>query len=210
MRRKGLKIVLLIAIFISLGGVTYKVVENFLLMKAREIQKNPIKMLDYVPEAALQVKDFRRTKVEGGQKVWEVSGEEARYLKAEKEAILKKPRFVFYDKKGRAIEATANEGHLFLTDQEMEKMQLLGAIEINYQGFVAQMEEIVYLKSTNQVVTPGKVTLKGEGLELEGVGLEVSLEDQKIRILEKVKTKLYPEQLEKARKRDKSDGKKRL
>lgn len=208
MRRKSLKTVLLIAIFASLGAVTYKVVEHFWLMKAREIRRNPLKILDYVPEATLQIKDFRRSKIEQGRKVWEVAGEEARYLKANKEAILKKPRFVFYDKNGGSIEATANEGHLFLTDQEMEKMQLLGAIEIKYQGFIAQMDEVVYLKNTNRVLTPGKVTLKGEGLELEGIGMELSLEDQRVHILENVKTMLYPDQWK--NKKGKSNGKKRL
>ena len=70
MRRKGIRLILLIAIFASLGGVAYKVAENFWLMKAREIKKNPSKLLDYVPEAALQIKDFRRAKIEGGRKVW--------------------------------------------------------------------------------------------------------------------------------------------
>lgn len=207
-RRKGLKIALLIGIFGSIGGVTYKVVEHFSLMKARQIRNNPLRILDYVPEATLKIKDFRQAGVERGRKVWEVAGEEANYLKAEKEAFLKKPRFVYYHENGGSVEAKANEGHLFLTDQEMEKLQLLGAIEIKYQGFVAQMDEIVYLKSTNQALTPGKVILKGEGLELEGVGMELSLEDQKFRILENVKTKLYPDRW--GKKDGKPNGKKRL
>lgn len=206
MRRKRIRAILLIMIFVSLGGVAYKVAEHIWLMKAREIKKNPLKLLDYVPDAALQVKDFRRTKVEGGRKVWEVAGEEARYLKAEKEAVIKKPRIVFYNKNGETIEATGNEAHLFFTDQEMEKMQLRGGIQVNYQGFVLHMDEIHYLKSTNQVVAPGKVTLKGDGLELEGVGMEIALQDEKIRLLQKVKTRLQPEQL--GNKRVRSNGKK--
>lgn len=209
MRRKSIRIVLLIAIFASLGGLAYKVAENIWLMKGREIQKNPLKLLDYVPEAALQIKEFRRAKVEGGRKVWELFGEEARYLKDEKEAVIKKPRIVFYDKKGGTIKATGNEGRLFFTDKgthpEMEKMQLKGGIQVNYRGFVLHTDELLYLKSKNQVVSPGKVTLEGDGLELEGTGMEIALDDERIRLLKKVRTKLQPERLRNMKVR--ADGK---
>ncbi len=197
MRRKGLRAVLLIGIFASLGAIAYKVADSVWLAKAREVKKNPRKLLDYLPEAALHIKDFHRNKVEGGQKVWEVAGEEAHYLKAEKEAVIKKPRLVFYDKNGGAIEATGDEGHIFFTDQEMERMQLQGGIQVSYQGFVLNTDEIIYLKSKDQVVLPGKVTLKGNGLEVEGVGMEIALQDEKIRLLQRVKTKFQPEQLRK-------------
>ena len=55
------------AIFISLGGVTYKVAESIWIMKVQEIKKNPLKALDYLPESALHMKDFRRAKIEDGR-----------------------------------------------------------------------------------------------------------------------------------------------
>lgn len=209
MRHKGIGIILLIAIFASLGGVAYKVAEHFWLMKAREIKKNPSKLLDYVPEAALQIKDFRRSKIEGGQKVWELSGEEARYLKADKEVTIKKPRMTFYQKDNNAIEAIGNDGHLWLSGQkgEMEKAQFQGGVQVNYRGFVLKTEEILYLKSKNQVLLPGKVTVKGDSLELEGIGMEINLDDEKMRMLNKVRTKLEPERMES--KRARADGQKK-
>lgn len=202
MKRKRIRLVLLLAIVASLGGVAYKVAENMWLMKAAEIKKDPMALLDYIPEAALEVKQFHRTKVDNnGRKVWEVSGDEARYLKAEREAVIKKPRIVFYDKNGGAVQATGNEARLFFTDQEMEKAALRGAIEVSYQGFVFHADEILYLSGKNRVVSRGRVSLKGDGVELEGVGMEMDLEDEKIRLLQKVKTRLQPEKLEKVRSR---------
>ena len=206
MTRKGIRVVLLIAIFASLGGVAYKAAENIWLVKVAEIKKNPLKLLDYVPEAALEVKDFRRTKVHGGRKVWEVAGEEARYLKAEKEAVIQKPRIIFYQKDGAAVEVTGNDAHLFFNDQEMEKAELQGGIEVNYQGFVFHTDEILYLKSRNHVLSPGKVSLKGEGVELEGVGMEIDLEQEKIRLLNKGRTKLEPERLKRVKSHGKKEG----
>ena len=67
MRRRN-RLILLVVIFLSLGGVAYKVGESLWIMKAEEIRKDPLKALEYLPESALQMKDFHRAKLENGQK----------------------------------------------------------------------------------------------------------------------------------------------
>lgn len=212
MRRKTFGAVLLIAIFASLGWVAYKVTENFWLMKAREIRKNPAKVLDYLPEAALQIKDFRRAKIEGGKKVWELFGDEARYLKTEKQLLIKKPRMILYQKDSSTIEATGNDGLLWLAgeDGEMERAHLSGEVRVQYGGFVLNTDEILYLKGKNQVVLPGKVAVKGDGIQLEGVGMEIALDDEKMRLLKKVKTRIEPQRLESRRARAGGEKKNKL
>ena len=204
MRKRSLRIPLLAVVFISLGVVVYKVVQNLSLQKIAEIEQNPIKILDYVPESALRLKEFRRIKIEGGRKVWELTGKEAVYLKAEKEAIIKKPRLVFFHENGETMELSGNEGHLFLNDGGMERIELQGTVEVIFQGYSLQTDELHYLQGDDRVVSPGKVTVKGQGLELEGVGMELSLQDEKIRLLDRVRTKIRPDQLE--NKRIKSAG----
>jgi LPS export ABC transporter protein LptC len=197
MRHKGVRIFLLLGIFASLGVVGYKAAQNIWLSKIERIRKDPIGFLEHLPEPTLQLKSFHHTKIEEGRKVWEVIGDEARYLKDEQEAFVKKPRLVFYHKDGQTTEATGNEGHLFFKGKEIDKMQLQGDIEVNHQGFVLRTDELVYFKSANQIVSAGKITLKGNGIELEGVGAEFALQEQRFRLLQKVKTKLQPGKLEK-------------
>lgn len=204
--RKRNRAILLLVILLLLGGVGYKVGESIWLNKAREIKKNPIKALDYLPEAALQLKDFHRSKIENGRKVWELYGDEARYLKEQKEAVITKPQFYFYDKNGETIEATGNQGRLFFTDQELEKAQFEGAIEVKFRGFVLKSEQAIYFPEKEQILLPGRINLKGDGLELDGVRMEIALQDQKMRLLQNVRTKLQPERL--GKKKDKSDGSK--
>ena len=98
--RKTRRSILLVAIFLSLGGVGYKVYGDRSRRAKGKSKKNPLKALDYLPESALQMKDFHRAKIENGRKVWELFGEEANYYKDQKEAVIKKPRFYYYDKKG--------------------------------------------------------------------------------------------------------------
>lgn len=194
--RKFRRSMLLVAIFLSLGGVAYKVTE--IVQRAqKEIKKNPAKVLDYLPESLLRLKDFHRAKIEDGRKVWELFGEEASYFKEQKEAVIKKPKFYYYDKKGEVAETTGNEAHIYLNEKEMEKMELRGAIQVTFQGYVLKSEEANYLPAKDQIILPNHTTVVGEGINLEGSRMEVDLEDKKIRLLRQVKTKLEPDKLAK-------------
>ena len=199
MRKHATRILLLAAVFVSLGVVIYKVAENLALQKIGEIEQNPMKILDLVPESALRIKEFRRSKVEGGRKVWELTGKEAVYLKAEREAVIKKPWLVFYRETGETMEVNGDEGHLFFNDRGMEKMRLQGSVEVNYQGFILRTDEILYFQDDDRVMSPGKVTVSGKGLKLEGEGMEISIRDEKIRFFNRVKTRIQPDQFEKKR-----------
>ena len=195
------RLVLLVAIFAALGAVGYKVTSTIWANKLRDIRENPIQLLDQLPESALRIKDFRRAKVENGRTVWELLGEEANYNKDQRQAVVQKPRFIYYDKKGEIAEASAEIAHVYLNDKELEKMQLDGGIELSYQGYLLKSQEAIYLPAKEQIVMPQRTTLTGEGLELQGSSMEVDLADSKVRLLRDVKTKLEPEKLAKQKDR---------
>ncbi len=191
------KLIILTVISISLGTVIYKVAETLWLQKIMEFQEDPIKILDLVPQAALQLKDFRRSKVEEGRKVWEITGDEAVYLKADREAVITSPRLVFYNQNEENVEVRGDVGHIYFNEREMDRLELRGEVEIYYQGFILKTNEIVYYQNKNQVISKGKVAMKGKGLDLEGVGAEISLNNSKLRLRDKVKTKIRPDVLAK-------------
>ena len=194
--RRARRSIFLLAIVISLGGVTYKVAEIVRRVQ-KEIKTNPLKALDYLPEAALQIKDFHRSKIENGRKVWELFGEEANYYKEQKEAVVKKPRFYYYDKKGEVAETKGNEALVYLNEKELERMELRGDIEVTFQGYVLKSEEANYVPAKDQIVLPSRTTVVGEGISLEGARMEVELEEKKIRMIQSVRTKIEPEKLAK-------------
>jgi LPS export ABC transporter protein LptC len=194
--RKTRRAILLLAIFISLGGVGYKVSEIVRRVQ-KEIKADPFKALDYLPESALQIKDFHRSKIENGRKVWELFGEEANYYKEQKEAVIKKPRFYYYDKKGEVAETKGDEAVVYLNEKELDKMELRGGVEVTFQGYVLKSEEANYTPAKDQIVLPTRTTVVGEGISLEGARMEVELEGKKIRMIQAVKTKIEPEKLQK-------------
>jgi LPS export ABC transporter protein LptC len=192
-------------IFLSLAGLGYKVAESIWAMKVNEIRRNPLKALDYLPDSALQIKDFRRAKVEDGRKIWELVGDEARYFKDQREAVIKNPKFFYYDSNGETAETTGAMAHLFFNERELEKMQLEGGIRVSYQGYVLRSEQAIYLPADQRIVFPNRALVAGNGLELEGSRMEVELESKKLRMLQNVKSRMEPEKL--AKRNRKSDTK---
>jgi LPS export ABC transporter protein LptC len=201
--RKTRRVILLVAILLSLAGVGYKVAETVIANKLRDIRRNPLEALNYLPESALHMKDFHRSKIEDGRKVWEIFGDEANYYKEQKEAVVQKPRFYFYDKKGQIAEATGDVARIYLNDKELDKMELQGRIQVSYQGYVLKSEEAIYMPAKDQIVLPSKAVMVSDGLELEGSSMEVELQGKKVRLLRNVKTKLEPEKLAKKEKTSK-------
>jgi LPS export ABC transporter protein LptC len=162
-----------------------------------QITANPLTALDYLPESTLRIKDFHRSKIEDGRKVWELFGEEARYYKEQKEAVIRKPKFFYYDKEGEVAESQGDEARIYLNDKELERMELRGDIEVSFQGYVLKSEEANYLPAKDQIVLPSHTTVVGEGIAVEGSRMEIELEAKKIRLIQAVKTKIEPEKLSK-------------
>jgi LPS export ABC transporter protein LptC len=200
--RKARRSILLAAIFISLAAITYKVTD-ILRRVHKEVKAGPIKALDYLPESALRLKDFHRAKVEDGRKVWELFGDEASYFKEQKEALIKKPRFYYYDKKGEVAETKGDEAVLYLNEKELERMELHGDVQVTFQGYILKSDEANYLPAKDQIVLPNRTTVRGEGIELEGARMEVEIQDKKVRLVHAVKSKIEPEKLAKKEKLDK-------
>lgn len=197
--RKVRRLILALVIFFSLGGVGWKVYTSVQAVK-QEIKKNPIAVLDQLPESSLHMRDFHRAKIEEGRKVWEISGEEARYFKEQKEAIIKKPKFSYYDKKGEPAQVVGHTAKLFFNDKELEKMELTGEIEVTYKGYLLRSEEAIYSPDKQFIHMPRRTTVATDGLESEGSSMEVELETKKVRLLGNVKTKIEPGKLSEKKK----------
>ena len=192
--RKSRRYILLAAILLILGGVAYKVSEIVGRLK-QDVKENPLAILDQLPESALQIKDFHRSKIENGRKVWELFGEEANYYKDRKEAVIKKPQFYYYDKKGEVAATKGDQALVYLNDKELERMELKGDIEVSFQGYVLKSEEANYTPAKDQIVLPNRTTVVGDGIAIEGARMEVELEETKIRMIQAVKTKIEPGKL---------------
>ena len=198
MSGRRFRTILLIAISALLGIVTYKVGESVWQAKKKGLSKTIAReALNLMPDQALQIKDFHRAQVEGDRKIWEVFGDEAKYNKDEKLLAVQKARILFYQKDDTTIEAIGKEGNLWMGEgqSDLEKAQLLGEVQVTFRGYVLRTNEILYFKSRNMMVLPSRVSIKGEGMELEGSHMEISLTDEKLHLNGNVRTKVVPNKL---------------
>jgi len=205
--RKTKRALLLTVILFSLGAVAYKVADVVRQLN-KVVKKGPVAVLNSLPDAALQIKDFHRAKIENGRKVWELFGDEANYLKDKREALIKRPRFLYYDKKDEAAETSAETAHIFLNEKELERLELKGGVRVSMKGYVLTSESADYLPAKEQIFLPTRTQVVGEGISIEGASMEVELEGKKIRMVRDVKTKIEPEKL--ANKKSKSSKSPRI
>ncbi|HYJ14325.1 MAG TPA: LPS export ABC transporter periplasmic protein LptC [Candidatus Limnocylindria bacterium] len=194
--RKTRRAILLAVILLSLGGVAFKVAEVVQKMNIGEV-KDPVAVLNALPDTVLQIKDFHRAKIENGRKVWELFGDEANYLKDKREAVIKRPRFLYYDKKDETAETSAEAAHIFLNEKDLERLELKGAVRVAMKGYVLTSELANYVPAKEQILLPSRTQVVGEGISIEGASMEVELEDKKIRMVRDVKTKIEPDKLAK-------------
>lgn len=177
--------------FLGIAFVAFKVVENVRLQASR----NPAALLDLLPQAALQVNNFHRSMVENGRKVWEVSGDEAVYLKEDARAVIQRPKVIFYQDNGDVIHARSREGQLFLADGDIERIQLQGDVEVLYRDLQFQTEKLIYLYGKDRVISPGRITLTLDGAKVEGTGMEMSISEERMELQRQVRTTIYPQML---------------
>jgi LPS export ABC transporter protein LptC len=197
MTGRRLRTILLVGISAILGIVVYKVAENIWQQNKKVIRKEVVRRATNALPDALTIKDFHRAQVDGDRKVWEVFGDEARYNKDEKRLAVQKARIYFYQKDNSAIEALGTEGNLWMGEgqSDLEKAQLKGNVQVTFRGYVLTTNEILYFKSRNMMVLPGRVSIKGEGMELDGGQMEISLNDEVLKLNRDVKTKVVPGKL---------------
>jgi len=202
MRGRKFRTILLVAISALLGILTFKVGESIWQGKRKSLQRNAAKAaLDYLPDSALKIKDFHRAQVDGNRKIWEVFGDEASYIKAEKKLVVEKTRIYFYQKDNTTIEAMGEQGNLWMGEgqDDLEKAQLRGNVQVKFREYVLSTNEILYFKTRNMMILPGRVTVRGGGMELDGGQMEISLNDETLRLNGRVRTKVQPSQLQKMR-----------
>ncbi len=154
--------------------------------------RDPRALLQFTPGAAVQVKNFRRSRIEEGRKAWEINGVEATYFKSEERALIRRPVLVFHREDGRTLEATGRQGNILLPGGQLLRAELDGAVDITYQGVRFRTEKLIYLHAENRVVCPGRVAATVDGVDFEGENMTYSLADETIELRRAVRTTVYP------------------
>ena len=145
--------------------------------------------LDFLPQVAQRIQNFRRVKMEGDRKIWEVAAREAQYFEDEQQIVVDAPLVTFYSKGDQgSVLVEGKQGKIKLDGREMDRVDLLGDITLHFHDYVIQSQEAFYERANDSVVSPGAVTVTGDGITLTGARMTVDMTAQLMRIDGQVQT----------------------
>jgi len=173
---------------VALGAVGVQLARNQWAQHLRHLRTLD---LEFLPEAAQRIQNFRRVKMEGDRKAWEVAAREAQYFDDDQEIVVDQPEVSFYPKDGQGVVSIkGSEGRIRLSGRDMDRALLTGGIEVRFKDYVVTSERAVYERAADTVVTPTGVAINGGGLEVTGGRMTVELGAQRLRLEGKVTTVL--------------------
>lgn len=130
------------------------------------------------PGAELSFKSPRFVETRGTEKILEVQALEAHYFKESSMAELKEPIVVIYGKDERRAYVRGEKG---LIDTETNDVELDGNASVDLSDeFHISAGHLKYFKETMTIATEDKVRISGQGFQIDGKGMKVRLDTEKI------------------------------
>lgn len=174
---------LLILILVLLGGVSLSIWKNFKFVA-------PEKLVEVLPEhvdIALDNIDYTETR--GDKRFWRLQADSVAHQAQRREARLENVRMVFFDQgEFGDVHLTARSGNWF---SESGNIELLGDVVIkNDQGQALYCQQLFYDNKAELITTETPVRLVAKDMETRGKGMEVSLAQRRMVILDQVQTLL--------------------
>jgi len=182
--RWGLGLVLVLAV----GAVGLQLARS---QWAQHLRSLRTQQLDFLPEAAQRIQNFRRVKMEGDRKAWEIAAREAQYYEDDQAVSVQAPEVSFYLKGDQGmVSIKGDQGKILLSGREMDRVELEGGIEVRFKDYLVKTDRAVYERASDTVVSPGAVSITGNGLALTSGRMTVEMEAQRLRLEGKVETVL--------------------
>jgi LPS export ABC transporter protein LptC len=186
MNRRRARLGLAVVILVAVGAVGVQLVRS---QWAQYVQRLSSGDLDLLPAVAQRIQNFRRVKMKGGRKQWEVAAREAQYLEDENQIVVREPEVSFYLEDADGVVAlSGTTGRLVLNGREMERAELEGGIEVRFKRYVVRTDRAVYRRADGTVVSPSPVSVAGDGLTLSGARMTVDMDAQRVELQGGVET----------------------
>jgi LPS export ABC transporter protein LptC len=158
---------------------------------AQHLRSLRTRELDFLPQVAQRIQNFRRVKMDGDKKVWEVAAREAQYFEEERQVVVDEPEVRFFVKDDQGVVSVkGRQGKILLDGREMDRVDLDGGIELRFRDYLVRTDHAFYRRADDAVVSPGAVVVTGDGLSLSGERMTVEMGSQRVRVEGKVRTVL--------------------
>lgn len=149
-------------------------------------------IVDLVPDVAQRIQNFRRVKVDGDRKVWEVAAREARYDDVQRVASVADPVVSFYFEDGSTLGLRGRQGRVSVDRKELREVEVSGDIRVDLGAYSITTESARYDHGEEAVVAPGRVRIVGGELEIDGDSMRIDMRARTLRLAGNVRTTLRP------------------
>jgi lipopolysaccharide export system protein LptC len=160
--RRHLRVVVALVTILSIGAVVTTFIRS---AKIGDVWDLAVLTADNLPELLQRIRNFHRVVTRDGQKLLEVSAEEAAYYKNQKAVIIQRPRVVFFDK----------------------GVELDGDVILQLEQFRIQASNLAYDHTSEEVRVRGKMELTSPEMELSGTDLVIDMVERRLTMQEDVR-----------------------
>lgn len=186
--RKRVRVLLGLTMAVVLGAVVVQLARS---QWAQHLRSLRTRELDFLPQVSQRIQNFRRVKMEGDRKVWEVSAREAQYFEEDKQIVVDHPEVSFFVKDDQGVVSVkGTQGKIVLDGREMDRVDLEGGIELRFRDYLVQTDRAFYQRADDAVVSPGTVVVTGDGVSLSGERMTLEMGSQRVRFEGRVRTVL--------------------
>jgi LPS export ABC transporter protein LptC len=136
--------------------------------------------------ADLKLDRVHYTETREGVKEWELEATSAQYFKEENTILFDKVKATFFGKEGQAYILVGEKGRFNTTTKAME---LFDGIKLeSSDGYQMRTRSLKYQAGKREFRTSDAVEIKGPQIRVEGIGLIVDLDRQRMKVLRRVTT----------------------
>ena len=181
-RRRILLIAMLLATALSVAVI-------FVIGMRKEPGKELLKIMS--DRVDLQVRNVHYTEVGDSGMKWEIRADAARYQKKENLAFFENLSVKLIMKDGMTFVMTGDHGRLNTESRDMEIEGNVGIVSENGDRFAT--DRLRYRNADKVIETDRPVAMGNKSIQVNGVGMVVSLEAKKVAILSQVRARLAGE-----------------
>jgi LPS export ABC transporter protein LptC len=175
---------------IIIGSVVFLVLAAvvFLILRAEfSSEDNRIKILS--DNVDLQVRDVLYTDVADTGMKWEIIADTAKYMKSENLAVFDNLKIKVITQDGKTFVMTGKSGRM---NTETKNIEISGNVTIvSDQGDRLTTDILKYSGSEKRIYTDSPVVMENARMQVRGTGMTLSLNDQGLSLLSKVKARIH-------------------
>ena len=141
-------------------------------------------------QSEIHLQDFHRVEVKEGRKLWELRAKDAKYFASEGVTQVNEAAMIIYRPEQPAVNVSSRSAKLYLEGESLSRVELEGDIVVAIDNSIEMRSGLAFLDMTQRLLrAPAHATLAGPGYEVQGVELEVDIDQQNVRFYRDVESR---------------------